>query len=396
MSRTNRVVRVDAASGRGRSAKRSPARRGIGERVDAKGVRRYRGTAYDRRTGKRLRGPWTTNLAEARSWRIDALARLQAGTLSGHRGPTLREAVKDFLAGIEDTSIRSRSGRPYKAATVRGYRRDLDGRLVQAFGASRLDDLTLPDVQCFADGLAREGLAPSTLRNIVTALRALYAWARTRGMARTTPLEGLRLPTGGQVRDRIATPDEASKLIAALRPRDQAALGLALYAGLRLGELLALDWSAIDLDGRTLRVERAWDHGAHSFVTPKSKAGIRAVPIVDRLALLLSDHRVLTNQTDGLLFPGTREPGRPVGHNALRDRMRNAWEAADLEGISFHEARHTFASLMIAAGVNAKALATYMGHSNISVTFDRYGHLMPGSEQEARGLLDAYLEREDT
>lgn len=51
---------------------------------------------------------------------------------------------------------------------------------------------------------------------------------------------------------------------------------------------------------------------------------------------------------------------------------------------------------MIAAGVNAKALATFMGHSSIKVTYDLYGHLMPGSEREAAGLLDAYLQRADT
>ena len=58
-----------------------------------------------------------------------------------------------------------------------------------------------------------------------------------------------------------------------------------------------------------------------------------------------------------------------------------------------HECRHTFASLMIAAGVNAKALSTFMGHSSITITMDRYGHLMPGSENEAASLLNAYLER---
>jgi integrase len=62
-------------------------------------------------------------------------------------------------------------------------------------------------------------------------------------------------------------------------------------------------------------------------------------------------------------------------------------------GIGLHEARHTFASLMIAAGVNAKALSTYMGHATISITLDRYGHLMPGNESEAAGTLDAHLAR---
>jgi integrase len=64
---------------------------------------------------------------------------------------------------------------------------------------------------------------------------------------------------------------------------------------------------------------------------------------------------------------------------------------APIEAIGLHECRHTFASLMIAAGVNAKALSTYMGHA--SITLDRYGHLMPGNETEAAALLDAYLAR---
>ena len=69
---------------------------------------------------------------------------------------------------------------------------------------------------------------------------------------------------------------------------------------------------------------------------------------------------------------------------------------ARLDGIGLHEARHSCASLWIAAGLNAKAISTFMGHTSIVVTYDLYGHLMPGSETEAVGLVDAYLERADT
>ncbi len=58
-----------------------------------------------------------------------------------------------------------------------------------------------------------------------------------------------------------------------------------------------------------------------------------------------------------------------------------------------HEARHTAASLFIAAGLNAKTVSTYLGHASLVVTFDRYGRLFPGAENEARGLLDSYLAR---
>jgi integrase len=64
---------------------------------------------------------------------------------------------------------------------------------------------------------------------------------------------------------------------------------------------------------------------------------------------------------------------------------------AGLEPIALHECRHTYAAFMIAAGVNPKALSTYMGHASITITLDRYGHLMPGAEDEAASMLAAYL-----
>jgi len=373
------------------STRRSPARQGIEERIDAKGRPRYRATAFDRRARRHLKGPWTPHLAEARAWRVDALARLQNGTLSADLGPTLREAADEFLAGVGSGAIRDRSGHPYKPSTHRGYERHLRGRAVPAFGATRLAKLTRQDVQVWVDSL--DG-APSTVRNGVTALRALYAWAIPRGLAHVNPTRDLRLPSGEKDRDRIASPSEAGALVAAVQPRDQALFGLAVYAGLRLGEILALRWEAIDLDALTLRVDRSWDASSRQFVKPKSKAGTRTVPIIDRLAMLLADHRVLTNHpSGGLLFMSHRVPGQPVHPVQLRRRLYAAWRAAGLDPLGLHEARHTFASMMIAAGVNAKALSGYLGHANIAITFDRYGHLMPGSEAEARDRLNAYLDR---
>ena len=86
-------------------------------------------------------------------------------------------------------------------------------------------------------------------------------------------------------------------------------------------------------------------------------------------------------------------PADPFGTTGTRKRSIRVWKAAKLAPITLHECRHTFASLMIAAGVNAKALSTYMGHAGIQITLDLYGHLMPGNEGEAAAQLDAYLDR---
>ena len=83
-----------------------------------------------------------------------------------------------------------------------------------------------------------------------------------------------------------------------------------------------------------------------------------------------------------------RQPRRPW-------RALTAWKAAKAKPISLHECRHTFVSLGIAAGLNAKALSEYLGHASVTITFDRYGHLFPGSEHEAAGQLDAYLLRSE-
>lgn len=362
---------------------------GVEERVTAKGVKQYRATAYDRVARKPMRGPWTGSLAAARGWRIDTLAGLQNGTVSADRGMLVSAAINEFLDGIESGAIRSGSGKLYKPSTIAGYQRDLRGRVMFAFGDRYLREVTLPDLQLWADKLAGDGLSPSTVRNALTTLRAVYGWALPRGHATINPTRGLRLPSGEEARDRVADREEAAQLVAALEPVDRAILGLAVYAGLRLGEILALDWANVDLDHGTLRVVRAWDPHAHVYGLPKSKAGIRTVPISQRLRSLLLDHRVLTDHRDGLLFVG--RDGRPPVPNTLRRRMRAAWADAGLAEIGFHEARHSFASAAISAGLNAKTLATAMGHASIAITYDRYGHLFPGSESEAAALLDAYL-----
>lgn len=125
------------------------------------------------------------------------------------------------------------------------------------------------------------------------------------------------------------------------------------------------------------------------MVAPKSRAGRRRVPIAAVLREPLLAHRLRQGRGGkGLVFG--RSETLPLQSTSVVGRARRAWEKAKLDPIGLHECRHTFASLMIAAGVNAKALSTYMGHASIATTLDLYGHLLPGSETEAAGLLDAY------
>lgn len=94
----------------------------------------------------------------------------------------------------------------------------------------------------------------------------------------------------------------------------------------------------------------------------------------------------------GHLVPAQNRRGET---EAIARRPGGARARPELEPVKPHDLRHTAASVMIAAGINAKALSEYLGHSSIMISFDLYGHLFPGYMDEAAGMLDAYLMRGD-
>jgi integrase len=220
-------------------------------------------------------------------------------------------------------------------------------------------------------------------------LRAVFRRAVSRGDLAVNPCSGLDLPAVRGRRERFASPQEAEQLIATLRAEDRAIWATAMYAGLRRGELRALRVEDVHLAAGLVRVERGWDD-REGAIELKSRAGRRAVPIAAVLRDYLTEHLMRSCRAGADLMFG-RTTADPFNGKALQDRADTAWRNATLERITLHECRHTFASLMIAAGVNAKALQTFMGHTEIATTLDRYGHLMPGSEEEAAWMLDAYL-----
>ena len=345
----------------------------------------YRAVVWSERDGRRLTKTFKTR-SEAKGWRIDALAGVRRGTLRAGDA-TLQEAAERWLAGAAVGAVRNRSGDIYKPSVVRSYETALRLRVLPDLGARRLTDIERRDLQALVDRLVGAGDGASTIRNALLPVRAIYRRALARGEVAVNPTTGLELPAVRGTRERVASPDEAKRLLASLE-RDRALWATAMFAGLRRGELRALTWDAVDFDRGIIRVVSSWDRKAGP-VAPKSRAGRRTVPMASAVRVQLAEHRLQSGRADGLVFGRTADS--PFDPSTVVDRARKAWSNAGLESIGLHECRHTFASLMIVAGVNAKALATYMGHASVTITFDLYGHLMPGNEEEAAVLLDALL-----
>jgi integrase len=334
-------------------------------------------------------GPFRT-LAEAKSWRADAVGSARRGELRASTRLTLREAWEAWLAGARDGTIRTRSGDRYKPSPIRSYETAMRLRMLDDLGAVKLSEISRVELQDLADRLLAQGLDPSTIRNTFMPLRAIFRRAVSRGELTVNPTTGLELPAVRGTRDRIATPTEAAAILDAVPAADRAIWATAAYAGLRAAELQALRHDDVDLEHGLIHVRRSWDPRVGE-IPPKSRAGTRTVPIVAALRAHLAAHLLAQRRRSGLLFGRTES--RPFDPRALALRADAAWKATGLDRITLHELRHTCASIFIAAGVNAKTLAAFMGHASVTITLDRYGHLFPGSEDEAAALVDAYLER---
>jgi integrase len=233
----------------------------------------------------------------------------------------------------------------------------------------------------------------STIAGTMLPMRAIYRRAVSRGDVTIKPTTGLEIPAARGGRDRIAPPDECAKLLAALPQGDRALWATAMFAGLRRGELMALRVEDVDLGAGVIHVRRGWDVVAGEIATKSGRD--RRVPIAAILRDYLDEHLLGLGWKDGLVFGATGTS--PFTLTPTDRRAKVAWKAENarrieqaedpeqmelLTPITLHECRHTFASLMIAAGVNAKALSTYMG---TRPSASRWTAMAPDARQRGRG-----------
>jgi integrase len=238
-----------------------------------------------------------------------------------------------------------------------------------------------------ADGA---GLAPASVAKTVHVFNKVVRAAVEDRVIASNPVERLPLPKISREEMRFLNVDELSRLAATIDQRYTGLVLLGGYGGLRIGEMLALRWSRVDLDrGRIEIVEGLTDlAGTITFGPPKTKAAIRSVAVPRFVTNAMASLDSSNPEPTQLVF---RSPeGHAVRPGLFRRRFWNpAVLAANLAPLRVHDLRHTAVALWIAAGANPKQIAIRAGHTSVSVVLDRYGHLFP----EQDDALVAALER---
>ena len=225
----------------------------------------------------------------------------------------------------------------------------------------------------------------------MSALGAVYRWAcaPTRGYLTANAVRGLEMPARDEKgRDRIAPRrprlSSSSDALSASRPAaTRATRSTSAWRSTGVCATASASRSigaGVDLDRGRLHVRKS-----------KTNAGIRTLPIIKALRPILRREWLRQGKPDrrSRRLRPQRRLASPMTSRGRR--VGKAWAAAELDRITPHECRHTFASYLIAAGLNPKAVTVLLGHSSIQITFDRYGHLFPGHEDEAAERLDAYI-----
>jgi integrase len=359
----------------------------------------WRASVFSKRDGKKIRKTFPTQ-AEAKAWREDESYAVRKKMRRAPTPTTLAEAAEAWFAGAERGEILTRGEIPYKPAAIRSYRSAWELRIKGELGDARLSELERADLQTFVNKLKATKLHASTVSGTFDVLRVIYRRALEVSEVHVNPTTGVKVPAVVSGERRIVPPQNAMRLLAVLPADDRAIWATGMFAGLRRGELQALRAENVQLGASVIWVEYGWDPIEGEI--PTKNRGKRRVPIPMVLRDYL-DERLANlpwrDQPDGLVFG--REPRRPFPPVPLAQRAGRAWKAAGLEGVSMHETRHTYASFMIGAMVEAgrpdiKALSSYMGHSKVGITQDLYGHLLPGGESEHAGFLDAFIARADT
>lgn len=355
---------------------------------------RYYGVVWDRARKRHVKTKRMPTIEAARNARADLAGRVERGELPDGGGIRLSDARARFVAAAREGRALNKHGRRYKPRAIDDIEEVLRVHVEPALGTRRISTIRRSHVQSLVDELAPE-LSGSRVRSIVNGLRSLYRWAQDRELTPHDPAALVRLPAMDATPiERVASPAEFARLLAALDARDALPYALAGYAMGRRAQIVRLRWPEVDLKVGALEWGVEWE-------ARKYEASRRVVPVVPPLLALLK--RVYLEQgrpKEGLVCPPHADWATTGLLNTgwLAKRVGKVWTEASLQPITLQEVRHTAATWLDAAGVPPKIASVLMGHAAperqpgaAQITLARYTHALPDDIERARQKLAAYL-----
>jgi integrase len=357
-------------------------------------------------TGKRK-----TRYASVKGTKKEAQAKLTE-LLSEHARGVLVDASKETLSDFMNRWDTDWASHNVSLKTAERYRQLLVNQIRPHLGTVPMQRIKPIHLNSLYATLLKSGgidgapLAAQTVGHVHRLLRRMLGHAAQWGVIASNPAALVGPPRVAQTEIEIIREDEIKIVLNALRSRNLSLYTIATVAlatGMRRGELLALRWKDIDLDGGKLRVEQSLEQtrAGLRFKSPKTRHGRRTVTIPPAVVTDLRAHWKAVQEQRLALGLGRSAPddlvftmwdGSPRKPNALTNDWLRA-SAVTGRRINLHALRHTHASSLIAAGIDILTISRRLGHANPKITLSVYGHLYTNTDDKAAQAVEQMFAR---
>lgn len=325
----------------------------------------------------------------------DKLTKLANQKLDGMLEVESKLSVGDYLDRWLTDSVKMSTA----ITTHASYSSHVELYLKPNIGGVKLVKLTPSHVARLYSQMEVDGKSPRMRQMVHATLHRALKVAMKWGLVQRNVADAVDRPKAPKVEIKPLCADEVRKLLkAAESDRLHALYVLAIGAGMRCGELLALQWQDIDLKAGMIAVRRTLIElsGQQSFGEPKSAKGRRAIHLptvaVDALRLHKAHMMQEGHGTNPLVFVTTE--GTPFLRSDLRRHsFLPLLKRAGISIIRFHDLRHTSATMLLSEGIHPKIVQERLGHSTINLTLDTYSHVLPSMQEDAAGKLNAAMKR---
>ena len=281
--------------------------------------------------------------------------------------------------------------------TKSGYRQQIRTRINPYLGNAPLNTLNSGQIQSWVNTLTYNGLSSKTVKNTFLNLKAALDKATDLGMIPKNPCKHVVLPTVKKYNAQVYTLSDVQNILTLAKSTDMFfLLAIEFYLGLRKGEIAELKWSDVDLQAGMVHITRSRVECDEGIIvkSTKSEAGIRSLPLADEILDIFKTeyNKYVQNRTNkGYVDTGyviCKKNGEPYVPTSISQRWDRFCASNNLKKIRFHDLRHTCATLMVANGIPAKTVQTWLGHSDIQVTMNTYTHCLPSMKEEAGSKMN--------
>lgn len=290
-----------------------------------------------------------------------------------------------------------------KQRTYTRYQEIVNQHIIPKLGELELSELTPFMLQCFVTELINsgnlrtgKGLSPNSVNAIITVAQNSLKTAYTLGYMNDYMADKIKRPKMREKKIESFSSAEQKKMEEYIKIQDKPKLFgifLCLYTGLRIGELLALEWTDIDLVKRELQVNKTCydgknENGIFTRITdaPKTQYSIRTIPLPKQLIPLLRDAK---RKSRSIYVVSSGE--KPISIRSYQRMFALLQQKLKIPHRGFHSLRHTFATRALECGMDVKTLSEILGHKNPTVTLNRYVHSFMEHKKEMMNRLGKLL-----